>query len=79
MQESRAKDFEKTLIANLFFAVSPTISSLFDKKKQATGTHFGRPACMARSASIMAAPGSFSLGFRMKVLPAVTAHTRLEK
>mmetsp|Transcript_40631 Transcript_40631/g.121182 ORF Transcript_40631/g.121182 Transcript_40631/m.121182 type:complete len:233 (+) Transcript_40631:1170-1868(+) len=36
-------------------------------------THLGRPACWARSASIMAAPGSRSLGLRTMVLPLVTA------
>ena len=36
-------------------------------------THFGRPASMASSASIMEAPGSFSDGFRTKVLPVVQA------
>jgi len=35
--------------------------------------HFGSPACCARSASIIAAPGSLSLGLSTKVLPAVTA------
>ena len=38
-----------------------------------TETHFGRPASMASSASIMDAPGSFSDGFRTKVLPVVQA------
>ena len=36
-------------------------------------THFGRPASMASSASIMDAPGSFSDGFKTKVLPVVQA------
>eukprot|EP00983_Pelagomonas_calceolata_P113925 1160040-Pelagomonas_calceolata.AAC.2 len=35
--------------------------------------YFGRPACMANSARIMAAPGSFSLGLRTNVFPEVTA------
>ena len=36
-------------------------------------THFGRPASMASSASIMEAPGSFSDGFKTKVFPVVHA------
>ena len=36
-------------------------------------THLGMPACSASSASIMAAPGSLSLGFSTIVLPAVVA------
>ena len=35
--------------------------------------HLGRPASRASSASIMAAPGSFSEGLRTKVLPTVQA------
>ena len=35
--------------------------------------HFGRPACRASSASIMAAPGSFSLGFRTMQFPVAVA------
>ena len=35
--------------------------------------YLGKPACWAKSASMTAAPGSFSEGFRTNVLPAVTA------
>ena len=37
------------------------------------GAHLGRPACMASSASMREAPGSFSEGLSTKVLPAVQA------
>lgn len=40
---------------------------------QDIAAYLGRPACSASSASKMLAPGSFSLGFKTKVLPAVTA------
>lgn len=40
---------------------------------QSQRVYLGKPACWARSASMTAAPGSFSEGFSTKVLPAVTA------
>ena len=41
--------------------------------------YLGKPACWARSASMTAAPGSFSDGFSTKVLPAVTATGNIHK
>ena len=48
-------------------------ASSLSKRCSPAQTHGGKPACCARSASITAAPGSFSEGLSTKVLPAVTA------
>ena len=41
--------------------------------------YLGKPACWAKSASMTAAPGSFSEGFSTKVLPAVTAMGNIQR
>ena len=42
-------------------------------------TPSGTPACFANSAMIIAAPGSRSEGFRMRVLPVATATGRTQR